>query len=79
MVLRYLLDEHLRGPLRRAVQWHNGRGSYPLDVVCVGDFPDLQLRQSTARRPPMDGLKKKKLGLRMEYGKRHGTVVTLAW
>jgi hypothetical protein len=43
MVLRYLLDEHLRGPLRRAVQWHNSRGSYPLDVVRVGDLADLQL------------------------------------
>jgi hypothetical protein len=46
MVLRYLLDEHLRGPLRRAVQWHNSRGSYPLDVVRVGDFVDLQLGTS---------------------------------
>ena len=43
MVLRYLLDEHLRGPLRRAIQWHNSRGSYPLDVVRVGDFADLGL------------------------------------
>ncbi len=43
MVLRYLLDEHLRGPLGRAVQWHNGRGIYPLDVVRVGDFADLPL------------------------------------
>jgi predicted nuclease of predicted toxin-antitoxin system len=23
MTLRYLLDEHLRGPLWRAIQWHN--------------------------------------------------------
>ncbi len=43
MVLRYLLDEQLRGPLGRAVQWHNGRGIYPLDVVRVGDFGDLPL------------------------------------
>jgi hypothetical protein len=42
-MLRYLLDEHLRGPLWRAIAWHNSRGSYPLDVVRVGDFPDLPL------------------------------------
>lgn len=39
----YLLDEHLRGPLWRAVVWHNRRGVYPVDVVRVGDPPDLPL------------------------------------
>jgi hypothetical protein len=39
----YLLDEHLRGPLWRAIQWHNLRGVCPLDVVRVGDPPDLPL------------------------------------
>ena len=43
MFLRYVLDEHLRGPLWRAIQWHNGRGQYPLDVVRVGDPADLPL------------------------------------
>lgn len=41
MPLRYLLDEHLRGPLWRTIQWHNNSGVYPLDVVRVGDPPDL--------------------------------------
>jgi hypothetical protein len=43
MVLRYVLDEHLRGPLWRAIQWHNSSGVYPLDVVRVGDPADLPL------------------------------------
>jgi hypothetical protein len=43
MPLRYLLDEHLRGPLWRAILWHNNSGVYPLDVVRVGDPPDLPL------------------------------------
>lgn len=43
MTLRYLLDEHLRGPLWRAIQWHNSSGVYPLDVVRVGEPPDLPL------------------------------------
>lgn len=43
MTLRYLLDEHLRGPLWRAIQWHNNSGVYPLDVVRVGDPPELPL------------------------------------
>lgn len=43
MALRYVLDEHLRGPLWRAIQWHNSSGVYPLDVVCVGDPVDLPL------------------------------------
>src|SRR6266852_8081809 len=43
MALRYVLDEHLRGPLWRAIQWHNSLGVYPLDVVRVGDPADLPL------------------------------------
>ena len=43
MTWRYVLDEHLRGPLWRAIQWHNGRGVFPLDVVRVGDPADLPL------------------------------------
>jgi hypothetical protein len=43
MPLRYVLDEHLRGPLWRALQWHASSGVYPLDVVRVGDPADLPL------------------------------------
>ena len=41
MPLRYVFDEHHRGPLWKAVQRHNARGGYVLDVVRVGDPPDL--------------------------------------
>jgi hypothetical protein len=41
MLAGYLLDEHLRGPLWRAIQTHNARGVYPIDVVRVGDPPAL--------------------------------------
>lgn len=37
MPLRFVLDENQRGPLWRAVIRHNQAGSYPLDVVRVGD------------------------------------------
>jgi hypothetical protein len=43
MALRYVLDTHLRGPLWRAIQWHNSAGINPLDVVRVGDPSDLPL------------------------------------
>jgi hypothetical protein len=43
MSLRYGLDEHLRGPLWGAIQQHNAAGVDPLDVVRVGDPPDLPL------------------------------------
>jgi hypothetical protein len=43
MTLRYVLDEHLRGALWRAIQWHNSSGVYPLDVVRVDDPADLPL------------------------------------
>ncbi len=38
-----MLDEHLRGPLWRAIQWHNRTGIYCVDVVHVGDPADLSL------------------------------------
>jgi hypothetical protein len=37
------LDEHLRGPLRRAVRNHNAIGSHAIDAVRVGDPPGLPL------------------------------------
>ena len=43
MPIRFVLDEHLRGPLWRAIQRHNARGEDPLDVVRVGEPPDLPL------------------------------------
>lgn len=42
-MLRFLLDEHLRGPLWRAIVRHNARGGLLIDAVCVGDSPDLPL------------------------------------
>ena len=43
MPLRYLLDEHFRGPLWRAIQQHNAGGMSPIDAFRVGDPPDLPL------------------------------------
>lgn len=43
MALGFLLDEHLRGPLWKAIQNHNARGDYPLDAARVGDPFDLPL------------------------------------
>src|SRR5688500_2032312 len=44
MPLRFLLDEHMRGhPLWHAIRQHNARGVNALDVVRVGDPPDLPL------------------------------------
>jgi hypothetical protein len=48
MPLAFLLDEHLRGPLWQAIVRHNARGQGPLDVVRVGDAPDLPLGSSDA-------------------------------
>ena len=48
MPLAFLLDEHLRGPLWQAVLRHNLRGHDPLDVVRVGDLPDLPLGSDDA-------------------------------
>jgi hypothetical protein len=44
--LRYVLDEHLRRRLWQAVQRHNGLGVDPMDIVRVGDPPDLPLSSS---------------------------------
>jgi hypothetical protein len=41
--LRFVLDEQLRRVLWRAIQSHNGQGHLPIDVVRVGDPPDLPL------------------------------------
>jgi hypothetical protein len=46
MALRFVLDENQRGPLWRAIVRHNQRGSYPVDVVRVGDSQDLPLGAS---------------------------------
>ena len=43
MALLYLLDENLRGLLWMAVQRHNSQEENSIDVVRVGDFPDLPL------------------------------------
>ncbi len=43
MPVKYLLDEHLRGALWTAVLHHNAAGVDPIDVVRVGDPPDLPL------------------------------------
>ncbi len=37
MALAYLLDEHLRGPIWRAIQRSNARGPDSIDAVRVGD------------------------------------------
>jgi len=41
MPLRFVLDEHLRGPLWKAIRQHNASGAYPIDAMRVGDPPDL--------------------------------------
>lgn len=43
MPLHHVLDEHLRGPLWRTIQWHNSSGVYPLDITRVGDLAELPL------------------------------------
>ena len=48
MPLRFVLDENQRGLLWRAVVRHNQLGAYHLDVVCVGDLPDLPLGSTDA-------------------------------
>ena len=40
-MLRFLLDEDLRGPLWQAILRHNLQGLYPLDVIRVGDLAEL--------------------------------------
>ncbi len=39
MALCFFLDEHLRGPMWRAIQQHNAAGIDVLDVLRVGDPP----------------------------------------
>jgi predicted nuclease of predicted toxin-antitoxin system len=46
--MAFLLDEHLRGPLWQAILQHNLRGGAWLDVVRVGDLPDLPLAADDA-------------------------------
>lgn len=46
MPLAYVLDEHLRGVLWQTIQRHNATGAFPIDVVEVGDPPDLPLGSS---------------------------------
>jgi hypothetical protein len=41
--VRFLLDEHLRGPLWSAIQRYNAHGQWPLDVARVGDSDELPL------------------------------------
>jgi hypothetical protein len=43
MPLRFVLDEHLRGLLWKAIQHHNAASAFPIDVVRVGDPADLPL------------------------------------
>jgi hypothetical protein len=43
MAIRFVFDEHLRGPLWRAVLRHNVQGDLAIDAVRVGDPPDLPL------------------------------------
>ena len=43
-----MLDEHLRGPLWRAIQRHNARAEDPIDVARVGDPPGLPLGSDDA-------------------------------
>ncbi|MSQ93663.1 MAG: hypothetical protein EXR98_03810 [Gemmataceae bacterium] len=42
-MLRFILDEHLRGPLWSAIARHNTLGGLPIDATRVGDSPDLPL------------------------------------
>jgi hypothetical protein len=43
MSLRFVFDEHLRGDLWEAVKFHNYHSPNLVDVVRVGDPPDLPL------------------------------------
>jgi len=42
-MLVFVVDEHLRGPLWRAIQRHNLLGGLQIDAIGVGDEPDLPL------------------------------------
>lgn len=41
--IKFLLDEHLRGPLLKACDAHNRESQLKIDVVSVGDFDDLPI------------------------------------
>jgi len=41
MSIKFLFDENLEDPLRLAVTRHNLRGIDPIDVISIGDSPDL--------------------------------------
>jgi hypothetical protein len=43
MPLAFVLDEHLRGPVWQAVVRHNLQSDAVLDVVRIGDLPELPL------------------------------------
>jgi hypothetical protein len=43
MPIRFLLDEHHRGPLFRYIQRRNLASDFPVDAVRVGDISDLPL------------------------------------
>jgi hypothetical protein len=45
-MLKFLLDEHLRGALWLAIVRHNARGGLSIDAVRVGDPQDLPLASS---------------------------------
>jgi predicted nuclease of predicted toxin-antitoxin system len=45
-MLRYLIDENLRGRLWHLIERHNALGIYPIDALRVGDIADLPLRSS---------------------------------
>jgi Domain of unknown function (DUF5615) len=46
MPIGFVLDENCRGPLWSAIRSHNLRGKDILDVVRVGDLPELPLQTS---------------------------------
>ena len=47
-MLRFLLDEHLRGPLWHSIIRHNAQGRLPIDCTRVGDAADLPLGSDDA-------------------------------
>jgi len=44
--MRFLLDENVSGRLRHAIRRHNVGGALPIDVISVGDSPDLPLESA---------------------------------
>ena len=46
MPVSFLLDEHLRGPLWKAIQRHNRHSECLIEAARVGDPPDLPLRSA---------------------------------